>query len=127
MKPYTVLWVGNGQDNDYQDFKAALDGSHISVIEENMHTMLSEKAASAVADAVIVEANDTSQDPIDMCRHLRRRFDAPLLLVTTNVAENFAVVAYDAGVDECISGPIGTNLFVEKIGAHIRWVERTTR
>ena len=78
-------------------------------------------------DIVLVEASGIARDDIDLCYRLRQRFDIPLMLITKNVTEDFAVAAYKAGVDECISGHISTDLLRAKVGACIRWIERVRR
>ena len=74
-------------------------------------------------DIVVVEAFGISDD-IDLCHRLRQRFDCQILLYTQNAAEEFAVSAYQAGIAECISGYISSEMLQAKVNAWLRWLDR---
>ena len=57
-----------------------------------------------------------------LCRGLRSQFSLPILLVTHATNERFHLQAYELGVEECISKPIGKPLFTTKVLSWLRQV-----
>ena len=127
MNPCTILWVSSrGGDGQYQR-GAVFNSAHMTIIQANMRAESFRNIAQTDIDIVAVETSETMQDDIELCLRLRQRFDTPLILITSNITEDFAIAAYRAGVDECILGPISANLLGEKINAHLRRLERIPR
>src|SRR5690348_7437950 len=55
----------------------------------------------------IVDSDDPATDIIAICKQLRPRLSAPMLLLTYEHDERYHLKAYQVGVDECIPKPIG--------------------
>ncbi len=79
--------------------------------------------ACADSDLLILDINgDHSQVPM-LCRYARALLTGPLLLFSYESDERFHLAAYEAGVDESISKPVGMPLFLAKVAA---WLRRTS-
>ena len=73
-------------------------------------------------DLIVIEDFDGEPEELALCVRLRREATVPILLLTTQLDEEFHLGAYQAGVDECIALPVNPQLFVAKVQA---WLRRT--
>lgn len=126
MDHHTILWISSSR-NSYTGWASVFTDPDIQVLRVNELEYTLGQFAHMQIDLVILEAGGIVKDDIDLCCRLRKRFDSPLILLTTNVTEDFAVAAYGAGVDECILGHISPDLLRAKVGARIRSIERMAR
>jgi DNA-binding response OmpR family regulator len=82
--------------------------------------------AAADFDLIIVEAEeDTMQDILASCRHLRSATEIPILFVSPLDDEEVALAAYKAGVDDYILKPFSRDLLFAKMRAWLRWTMPT--
>lgn len=70
---------------------------------------------------ILVDTDKT--DGVVLCRQLRGEYTNPLLLMTYERDERYHLTVYSAGVDECITKPIGNPLFLAKIDVWLRRVQ----
>ena len=127
MNPCTILWVSSRAGSSQYQQGAVFNSAHMTIIQANTRPESFRNIAQTDIDIIAVETSETMQDDIELCLRLRQRFDTPLILITSNITEDFAIAAYRAGVDECILGPISVNLLSEKINAHVRRMKRIPR
>lgn len=73
---------------------------------------------------VLLDMNHCLDKATSVCRSMRNVFDGPMLLMTHMNDERFHLNAYDAGIDESISKPIGLHLMIAKTEA---WLRAATR
>jgi DNA-binding response OmpR family regulator len=73
----------------------------------------------AYALAIVNECHDLP-DSMGLCQTLRREATTPILLLTYNRNEQYSLRAYQAGVNECITKPIGTRLLLAKVMTWLR-------
>jgi DNA-binding response OmpR family regulator len=76
--------------------------------------------SSEVCVMAIVNESGNSLNGMALCELLRREASWPIVLLTHNRDERYALQAYQAGVDECILKPIGTRLLLAKIMVWLR-------
>lgn len=69
---------------------------------------------------IVVDTDKT--DGVVLCRQLRAEYANPLLLMTYEKDERYHLTVYHAGIDECITKPIGNPLFLAKIDVWLRRV-----
>jgi DNA-binding response OmpR family regulator len=70
---------------------------------------------------ILVDTDKT--DGVVLCRQLRAEYCNPLLLMTYERDERYHLTVYGAGVDECITKPIGNPLFLAKVDVWLRRVQ----
>ena len=121
----TILWISSGP-NRYPQWRSVFEKSDTQVIRVDELSLSLRQGVETEIDVVLADASGLAQADIDQCRRLRDRFNFPLILITSNTTEEFAVAAYAAGIDECISGPISPDLLRAKVDARIRLIERFT-
>ena len=110
-----VLWISSGP-NRYQRWESVFDKTDIQVQRVDELNLSMRQIDEADVNVVLADASGIIQDDIDLCRRLRERFDFPLILITPNLTEEFAVAAYNVGIDDCISGHISPALLRAKGG-----------
>jgi DNA-binding response OmpR family regulator len=69
---------------------------------------------------ILVDTDRT--DGVVLCRQVRTEYVNPLLLMTYERDERYHLTVYSAGVDECITKPIGNSLFLAKVDVWLRRV-----
>jgi DNA-binding response OmpR family regulator len=78
--------------------------------------------SEVLPDLIVIEDFDGEPEELALCVRLRRQATVPIVLLTTQLDEEFHLRAYRAGVDECIALPVNPQLFVAKVKA---WLRRT--
>ena len=78
--------------------------------------------SDVLPDLIVIEDFDGEPEELALCVRLRREATVPILLLTTQLDEEFHLRAYQAGVDECIALTVNPQLFVAKVQA---WLRRT--
>jgi DNA-binding response OmpR family regulator len=73
----------------------------------------------AFALAIVNECDDLP-DSMGLCQALRREATSPILLLTYNRNEQYSLRAYQTGVNECITKPVGTRLLLAKVMTWLR-------
>ncbi len=93
---------------------------HLDVILESAPANILTRWALEIPDLIIFDVNLPATSILARLKQLRSETAVPILLFTTNSAEEFLVEAYNAGVDECIIKPVGASLFHAKIKVWLR-------
>lgn len=73
---------------------------------------------------VLVEGSGVAAADIELCTRLRDLVQAPLLLLSDNVSEDFILAAYNAGIDEFVPGQYSAALVKAVLRAWFRWLQR---
>ena len=76
--------------------------------------------AEKIPDLVLFDLAADNPTVLDLIRKLRDEAVVPILLLTVDRTEEFALEAYHAGVDDCILKPISPSLFDAKLRAWLR-------
>jgi two-component system response regulator MtrA len=71
-------------------------------------------------DLIILDTNLPEEQTLELIRNLRVEMLTPILLLTSARTEEFVLEAYRAGVDDCISKPLGPSLFHAKVKVWLR-------
>jgi DNA-binding response OmpR family regulator len=94
-------------------------GMQVVIPESN--ASIQEALENGMHDMVIIDPYDRESDGIAISRQIRPLIDKPILLFTYEHDERYHLEAYAAGVEECITKPIGIPLFLSKVHA---WLQR---
>jgi DNA-binding response OmpR family regulator len=70
-------------------------------------------------DLIVIDVGALPEG-LDLCRCLRARAVAPILLLCPSGNENQSVLAYAAGADECIPKPVSAAVLLAKVRAWLR-------
>jgi len=124
LSRYTILLAGNGSYSQYR-WQKALSGEDISILDATALDLSISPHELGDFDIMIVEASGHDLEDIELCVRLRRRYDMPLLLVSSYLTESECVAAYGVGVDECISGPVSDALLHAKVKMWLGWTRRS--
>jgi len=76
--------------------------------------------AAAPADVVLLDLGLPDMDGLEVCRGLRRRCDAAIIVVTARGEEGDRVVALDEGADDYLVKPFGLAELLARIRAVLR-------
>jgi DNA-binding response OmpR family regulator len=83
---------------------------------------------AAKFDLIIIEAEtSTIADALQTCRSLRSQTNKPILVLSSQDDEEFALEVYKAGADEYIVKPSSIDLLHAKLKAWQRWSMPTKR
>ena len=69
---------------------------------------------------IILDTNLSGEQTLELIRNLRAEMLTPILLLTPARTDEFVLEAYKAGVDDCISKPVGPSLFQAKVRVWLR-------
>jgi DNA-binding response OmpR family regulator len=87
------------------------------------HVMTGQEAlASGDPDVVLLDLGLPDADGVDVCRRLRERSDAGIIVVTARGEEPERVLALDAGADDYLIKPFGLAELLARIRAVLRRV-----
>lgn len=79
-----------------------------------------EKAARAAYDLVILDLGLPGISGADVCRELRRRSVAPILILSVRAAEAEKVALLDAGADDYVTKPFGSQELLARLRSLLR-------
>jgi DNA-binding response OmpR family regulator len=79
------------------------------------------------SDIVLLDLGLPDVDGIELCERLRRRTDAPIIVVTARHAEADRVRALDSGADDYVTKPFGFAELMARMRAVLRRVDRDER
>lgn len=92
-------------------------GYDVRVVETGTQAL-----AAGQADIVLLDLGLPDMDGIEVCRELRRRSDAAIIVVTARTEEGDRVVALDEGADDYLVKPFGLAELLARIRAVLRRV-----
>jgi DNA-binding response OmpR family regulator len=96
-------------------------GMHVLIPDNSLS--VHEALQDGMHDMVIIDTYGREFDGIAISRQIRTFIDRPILLFTYEQDERYHLEAYAAGVEECITKPIGIPLFLSKVQA---WLQRVS-
>ena len=79
-----------------------------------------ELSAKQRPDLFLLDVNMPGMGGIETCRELRRRSEAPIIMLTVRNAERDKVLALDAGADDYVTKPFGIEELLARIRASLR-------
>jgi two-component system response regulator ResD len=71
-------------------------------------------------DLVLLDSYYCSEDALSLIRKIRGECTKPLILLTYESDVRYHLEAYAAGVDECVTKPLGPTLFLAKVMVWLR-------
>jgi DNA-binding response OmpR family regulator len=74
-------------------------------------------------DLIMFDHYRAETDVFPMCRQIRANSECPLLLFTYEADERYHLKAYDLGIEECVTKPVGIPLLMAKI---LAWLNRAS-
>jgi len=107
LQTTSPLWVFN------------LTQQHWEITVETHHAKAVERWAETLPDLIVCDV-DSASTSIDLITKLREEAVLPIILLTSNHADQFILESYEAGVDECVLKPIQPLLFEAKLKAWLR-------
>jgi two-component system KDP operon response regulator KdpE len=103
-------------------FRAILASQGCSVIEARDGNEAIEEIKADTPDLVLLDINMPGIDGFETCRQIRGFSDVPIIIVTVRGEENDKVIALDAGADDYIVKPFGTQELLARIRGVVRRV-----
>ena len=70
-------------------------------------------------DIVILDIMMPGKDGLEVCRHIRGKYDVPIIFLTALGGESDIVTGYEIGADEYITKPFSTKVLLAKVNALI--------
>ena len=71
-------------------------------------------------DLVILDIMMPGKDGKEVCRHIRSRYDVPIIFLTALGEESDIISGYEIGADEYVTKPFSTNVLLMKVNALIK-------
>jgi two-component system KDP operon response regulator KdpE len=101
-------------------FRAILASQGCSIIEARDGNEALEEIRADSPDLVLLDINMPGIDGFETCRRIRQFSDVPIIVITVRGDENDKVVALDAGADDYIVKPFGTQELLARIRGTVR-------
>lgn len=76
--------------------------------------------AKEVPDMIFVDACSPSFDVLDICKALRLKTIAPLMVSSPRADEEYILQAFEQGIDEYLCRPLSAKIMVAKVNALLR-------
>jgi two-component system KDP operon response regulator KdpE len=102
--------------------RAILTGHGCSVIEVRDGEEALEEMKVERPDLVLLDINMPGLDGFETCRRIRQESDVPIIMVTVRGSEKDKVQALDAGADDYLVKPFGTQELLARVRAAVRRV-----
>lgn len=71
-------------------------------------------------DTIILDIMMPGKDGKEVCTHIRKKYDVPVIFLTALGEENDIVDGYEVGADEYVTKPYSTKLLLVKVNALIK-------
>ncbi|QOR65078.1 response regulator transcription factor [Cytobacillus suaedae] len=75
-------------------------------------------------DLILIDVMLPGVNGFEVCRELRKKFDIPILMVTSRMEDIDKIRGFDRGADDYIVKPFNPNELVARVKAHISRYER---
>lgn len=75
------------------------------------------------ADLVITDLSMPQMGGLELCRHLRKRSQVPIIVLSVKGEERLKVEALDAGADDYVTKPFGIDELLARVRATLRRVQ----
>jgi two-component system KDP operon response regulator KdpE len=103
--------------------RAILSGHGCSVIEARDGEEALEEMRADHPDLVLLDINMPGIDGFETCKRIRELSDVPIIMVTVRGNEKDKVAALDAGADDYLVKPFGTQELLARVRAAVRRVQ----
>ncbi len=100
--------------------RAILAGQGCSVIEARDGEEAVEEMKADRPDLVLLDINMPGIDGLETCKRIRELSDVPIIMVTVRANEKDKVAALDAGADDYLVKPFGTQELLARVRAAVR-------
>jgi two-component system, OmpR family, KDP operon response regulator KdpE len=117
--PPNILIV-NDDEHVLGSLRAALESHGYRVLSATNATSALDACAAERPDVVLLDLALPGIDGIEVCRRLRHWSRVPILVISATVDESRKVQALDAGADDYITKPFGTEELLARIRATLR-------
>jgi two-component system KDP operon response regulator KdpE len=74
-------------------------------------------------DLIVLDLGLPDMDGVEVCRHMRQATSVPIVVLSARGAEGDKVAALDAGADDYVTKPFGTEELLARIRAALRRVD----
>jgi two-component system, OmpR family, KDP operon response regulator KdpE len=91
-----------------------------SVLEARTGDEALEKIRGEHADVILLDANMPGRSGVETCREIRETSDTPIIMLTVRNSERDKVEALDAGADDYVVKPFGSEELMARIRAALR-------
>lgn len=122
MKKARVLVVDD-EDEIRRAVGRALAGRDYEVSEAADGEEALTATASWQPDLVVLDLNLPGMDGLEVCKHLRRRSQVPILVLSVREDESDKVAALDLGADDYLTKPFGVEELMARVRALLRRAE----
>ena len=82
-----------------------------------------EAVESDKPDLIVLDLGLPDMDGVEVCRHMRQATSVPIVVLSARGAEGDKVAALDAGADDYVTKPFGTEELLARIRAALRRVD----
>jgi DNA-binding response OmpR family regulator len=98
----------------------------VAILETDVDKAIDHWTAE-MPELVVIDLNNSKQDPLELCKQFRSNSVAPILLVLPTYHETQILEAYAISVDDVIVKPVSPPILVAKLMAWLRrsWVMPT--
>ncbi len=86
---------------------------------EDSHQAIAHFKAEPV-DLVLLDLMLPGLSGVDICKWIRERSDVPIIILSARVEEDLKVAALDAGADDYVTKPFGTDELLARVRAFLR-------
>ncbi len=115
----SILMVDD-DPNVLRSLRAALESHGYNVRSAQNGSSALEACAAERPDVVLLDLALPGMDGVEVCRRLRNWSRVPILVVSARIHEAQKVLALDAGADDYITKPFGTQELLARIRAALR-------
>jgi len=119
MNSATILIVDD-EPQIRRVLRTTLTSEGYAVVEAKSGDEALEKLRSERPDLVLLDANMPGMTGLEACREIRRTSDVSIIMVTVRNSERDKVNALDAGADDYVVKPFGTEELMARIRAALR-------
>jgi two-component system KDP operon response regulator KdpE len=100
--------------------RTTLTSEDFTVIDARTGEEALEAIRSERMDLILLDVNLPGISGIEVCSEIRRNSDVPIIILTARSAEKEKVKALDAGADDYIVKPFGSEELIARIRANLR-------
>ena len=86
---------------------------------EDSHQAIAQFQAEAI-DLVLLDLMLPGLSGVDVCKWIRERSDVPIIVLSARVEEDLKVAALDAGADDYVTKPFGSDELLARVRAFLR-------
>src|SRR5512132_1772782 len=121
--PLKILIVDD--ERPIRRFLSASLGNRYAILEAENGTEALNIAANGRPELIILDLGLPDMDGTDLTRRLREWTNVPIIVISVRDGEEDKVAALDAGADDYLTKPFGTNELSARIRVALRHAART--